>query len=250
MPLPRYLFTPGVTPAPGSADRSPAETRLRAGRLRSQETCEHAPPQLRSATRPRDLPYPTIEDGRCSRPAVAGFSFRIAMRYVILTGTWGNEVPPYPGPQEDLGGLRPQAGGWGNRVSPYPHPVGGFGRATPSSRRMGKPGFPIPPPAGGPGPQAGYGETRFPHTPIRWEGLGGRSPPRNYVHPVGVRRSRMGGLTGVRRPPSGGQGVCGEASPPRTPPPTVYVLALRTGPERLCTQPLSNIYGEWKCSAA
>jgi len=75
---------------------------------------------------------------------------------------------------------------------------------------MGKPGFPIPPPAEGSGSffrirkrseahasarrrvwegaalEQGDGETRFPHSPTWWEGLGGRSPPRNHLfHPVG-----------------------------------------------------------------
>jgi hypothetical protein len=42
-------------------------------------------------------------------------------------------------------------------------------------------------------PRRGVWGNRVPHTPTRWEGLGGRSPPRKYVHPVGVRRSRMDG---------------------------------------------------------
>ncbi len=41
--------------------------------------------------------------------------------------------------------------------------------------------------------EQGSGETGFPHAPTRWEGLGGRRPPRKDVHPVGVRRSRMDG---------------------------------------------------------
>jgi len=39
--------------------------------------------------------------------------------------------------------------------------------------------------------ERGYGATGFPHPPTRWEGLGGLRPPKKYVHPVGVRRSRM-----------------------------------------------------------
>jgi len=58
---------------------------------------------------------------------------------------------------------------WGNRVSPCPCPREGLALTQ------------------------GYGETRFPRTLTRWEGLGGRSPPRKYVHPVCVRRSRMDG---------------------------------------------------------
>jgi len=51
----------------------------------------------------------------------------------------------------------------------------------------GETGFPH-----APAPQ-GDGETRFSHTSTRWEGLGGLRPPRKYVHPVSVRRSRMDG---------------------------------------------------------
>jgi len=40
---------------------------------------------------------------------------------------------------------------------------------------MGQPGFPTPP-----APQ-GDGATRLPHPPTRWEGLGGRSPPKNNL---------------------------------------------------------------------
>jgi len=46
---------------------------------------------------------------------------------------------------------------------------------TPSARGMGQPGFPTPP-----APQ-GDGATRLPHPPTRWEGLGGRSPPKNNL---------------------------------------------------------------------
>ena len=42
--------------------------------------------------------------------------------------------------------------------------------------------------------EQGDGETGFPHPLTRWEGLGGRSPPRNTLwSSVGVRRSRMDG---------------------------------------------------------
>jgi len=48
---------------------------------------------------------------------------------------------------------------------------------------MGKPGFLIPPPGGrvqeGDALKQGDGETRFPHPPTRWEGSGGRRPPKN-----------------------------------------------------------------------
>ena len=44
-------------------------------------------------------------------------------------------------------------------------------------------------------PRWGRGETGFPHTPTGWEGLGGLRPPKNYFHPVGVRRSRIDGCS-------------------------------------------------------
>jgi|GEM_PF-980940 len=50
--------------------------------------------------------------------------------------------------------------------------------------------------------EQGCGETRFPHTPTRWEGLGGLRPPKKYVHPVSVRRSRMDGCGDHRSPGS------------------------------------------------
>jgi len=62
---------------------------------------------------------------------------------------------------------------------------------------MGEPGSPNLPARGkvwaGAARTQGDGATRFPHPPTRWEGLGGLRPPRKYVHPVGVRRSRMDG---------------------------------------------------------
>jgi len=65
------------------------------------------------------------------------------------------------------------------------------------SRDYGGTRFPHPPARGrvwaGAALTQGCGETGFPHTPTRWEGLGGQSPPKNYVHRVGVRRSRMDG---------------------------------------------------------
>ena len=93
-------------------------------------------------------------------------------------GVWGSRVAPRPRP----------AGGWGNPVSPSPHPVGGSGRAQPSRRGVGKPGCPTPP------PRRGMGKPGFPMPPPA--GGSGRATPsqeQSYVHPVGVRRSRMDG---------------------------------------------------------
>ncbi len=66
---------------------------------------------------------------------------------------------------------------------PYPRPREGLAL----TQGYGETGFPH-----APAPQ-GDGETRFPHPPTRWEGLGGLCPPKNYFHPVSVRRSRMDG---------------------------------------------------------
>ena len=71
---------------------------------------------------------------------------------------------------------------WGNRVSPRPRPAGGWGN-------------PVSP------------------SPTRWEGLEGLRPLRKYVHPVGVRRSRIDGCGDHRSqraapfqpPPAGGR---------------------------------------------
>ena len=49
------------------------------------------------------------------------------------------------------------AGVWGNLVSPRPPLREGLALTQ------------------------GYGGTRFPHTSTRWEGLGGRSPPKNTL---------------------------------------------------------------------
>jgi len=50
---------------------------------------------------------------------------------------------------------------------------------------MGKPGFPILSPGGrvweGAALEQGDGETRFPHTLTRWEGLGGQNPPKKNL---------------------------------------------------------------------
>ena len=83
---------------------------------------------------------------------------------------------------------------WGNRVSPRPRPREGLAL----TQGDGETGFPHPPARGrvweGTARAQGCGETRFPHTPTRWEGLGGRSPPRKDGHPVGVRREPHGRL--------------------------------------------------------
>ena len=41
--------------------------------------------------------------------------------------------------------------------------------------------------------EQGHGATGLPHAPHPREGVGGRSPPKRHIHPVGVRRSRMDG---------------------------------------------------------
>jgi len=53
------------------------------------------------------------------------------------------------------------------------------------SRDHGETRFPHTPARGrvweGVALRQGYGETRFPHSPTRWEGVGGRGPPRNNL---------------------------------------------------------------------
>ena len=100
-------------------------------------------------------------------------------------GVWGNRVSPRPRP----------AGEWGNPVSPFPHPREGLGGLRPPKNKL----IFIAALCGGAAwtadvkisPRRGGGETGFPHTsadagrrpahpgPTPWEGLGGRSPPRN-----------------------------------------------------------------------
>ena len=72
---------------------------------------------------------------------------------------------------------------------------------------MGKPGFPTPPPGGrvweGAAFAQGDGETRFPYTPTRWEGLGGRSLRAggwgNRVSPYSPPGGRVSGAQPLRR---------------------------------------------------
>ena len=65
-------------------------------------------------------------------------------------------------------------------------------------------------------PGEGCEEIRFPHPLAPWEGLGRRRPPRNYFHPVGVRRSssEKRGETGFPHTPARGRVWAGAAPAP------------------------------------
>ena len=114
----------------------------------------------------------------------------------LLPARGGRAVGVAPGRLAAAGGHRGMRGGCAS-----PHPSTACVLSPKRTRRFSPPPS-LPPLGGGAGlsPPAGEGwgggrhlrcnrlplaqgdgETRFPHPPTRWEGLGGRSPPRNNV---------------------------------------------------------------------
>jgi len=168
-----------------------------------------------------------------------------------MASHWLSSTPPQldssPKPCVELSSCGDEQDHAGLPIPPGITRRGGHGRAQPLRRGMGKPGFPIPPPGGrvwaskafpgeplypiadaglrpahpGPGPREGAalaqedGETRFPHPPTRWEGVGGLRPPtknRMFIAALCGGAAWMAAVTIVRRvlppsqpPPAGGR---------------------------------------------
>jgi len=140
-------------------------------------------------------------------------------------GRWGKPGFPSSPPGARVWRAGPYTLRWRNRVSPCPRPAGGCGRATPSRRGMGETGFPHSPPRreglGGPHTHAGrWGKLGFPiprpggrgwagHTLTQGDGGNWVSP---YPHPVGgfgraTPSRREMAKPGFPIPPPGGR-VC------------------------------------------
>jgi len=143
-------------------------------------------------------------------------------------GRWGKPGFPIPPPGARVWRAGPYTLRWRNRVSPCPRPAGGCGRATPSRRGMGETGFPHSPPRreglGGPHTHAG-----------RWGKLGFPIPPPGGRVWAGHAFSQGDGETGFPHPPTRWEGVRG--------------LRPRAGVWENRVAPSSHLAGAWARAA-
>ena len=134
----------------------------------------------------------------------------------VNIGCWSRGVgkPGFPTPPP-AGGPGPHTGEWGKRVSPFPHPREGLGGlCPPRNNRM----FIAALCAMRMTVSRDHGGTGFPHPPARWEGLGGRSPPKKNLCSscwCAARAACKAGraLPSPTLPQAGGWGTPGSLSP-------------------------------------